>query len=86
MAVELDRLAILVVNRRFHGMGVMDSRSLRSDNYVRMNSEGVCSRRRSIYVPFRRFLVDDVCTPERSCNAFPLLFMARTLGSYLSLV
>jgi hypothetical protein len=37
MAAELvDRLAILVAVRRFLGMGVADSRSLRSDNYVRM--------------------------------------------------
>jgi hypothetical protein len=38
MAVELlDRLAILVAVRRFHGMRVADSHSLRSDNYyVRM--------------------------------------------------
>jgi hypothetical protein len=37
MAAEvIDRLAILVVVRRFPGMGVADSRSLRSDNYVRM--------------------------------------------------
>jgi hypothetical protein len=38
MAAELvDRLAILMAIRRFHGMGVADSRSLRSDNYVRMH-------------------------------------------------
>jgi hypothetical protein len=37
MAAELvDRLAILVVVRRFRGMGGADSRSLRSNNYVRM--------------------------------------------------
>jgi hypothetical protein len=36
MAAELvDRQAILVAVRRFHGMGVGDSRSLRSDSYVR---------------------------------------------------
>jgi hypothetical protein len=38
MAAELvDRLAILMAIRRFHGMGVDDSRSLRYDNYVRMH-------------------------------------------------
>jgi hypothetical protein len=37
MAAKLvDRLAILVAVRRFHGMGDADSRSLRSDRYVRM--------------------------------------------------
>jgi hypothetical protein len=38
MAAELvDRLATLVAVRRFPGMGVADSRSLRCDNYyVRM--------------------------------------------------
>jgi hypothetical protein len=37
MAVELvDRLDILVAVRRFLGMGAPNSRSLRSDSYVRM--------------------------------------------------
>jgi hypothetical protein len=37
MAAELvDRLAILVAVRRFPGMGVADSRSLRFDIYVRL--------------------------------------------------
>jgi hypothetical protein len=37
MAAELvDRMAIFVVARRFHGMGAVDSRSLRYDDYVRM--------------------------------------------------
>jgi hypothetical protein len=37
MAAELvDRLAILVAVRRFHGMGAANSRSLRSGGYVRM--------------------------------------------------
>jgi hypothetical protein len=37
MSAELvDRLAILVAVRRFHGMGVVDSRFLRSDSFVRM--------------------------------------------------
>jgi hypothetical protein len=55
MTAELvDRLAILVVVRRFLGMGVAHSRSLRSDNYVRMQH----FVRRSTYVPFRRSLGD----------------------------
>jgi hypothetical protein len=46
MAAELvDRLAILVALRRFLGMGAADSRSLRYDNYVRM--QHFCS---SIYL------------------------------------
>jgi hypothetical protein len=37
MAVEMVyRLFILMVVSRFLGMGVADTRSLRSDNYVRM--------------------------------------------------
>jgi hypothetical protein len=37
MALELvNRVAILVVVRRILGMGVVDSRSLRCDNYVRL--------------------------------------------------
>jgi hypothetical protein len=51
MAVKLvDRLGILVVVRRYHGMGVVDFRSLRFDMYVRMQ-QFVC---RTTYVPFRR--------------------------------
>jgi hypothetical protein len=53
MAAELvDGLAILVAARRFLGMGVIDSRSLRSDKYVRMQH---FVRRTTSYVPFRRF-------------------------------
>jgi hypothetical protein len=38
MAAELvDRLAILVAVRRFRGMGVANSRSLRFESYVRMH-------------------------------------------------
>jgi hypothetical protein len=48
------RLAILVAVCRFHGMGDVDSRSLRYDKYVRMRH----FVRRSICVPFRRFLGD----------------------------
>jgi hypothetical protein len=55
MAAELvDRLAILVVVRRFSCMGVGDSRSLRSDIYARMQQ----FVRRSTFIPFRRFLGD----------------------------
>jgi hypothetical protein len=55
MAAELvDRLAILLAFRRFRGMVGADSRSLRSDNYVRMQH----FVRRTIVVPFRRFLGD----------------------------
>jgi hypothetical protein len=52
MAAELvDRSAILVAARRFLGMDTADSRSLRSDCYVRMQH----FVRRSTYVPFQRF-------------------------------
>jgi hypothetical protein len=55
MADELvDRMAIWVVVRRFRGMGDADSRSLRSDKYVRMQH----FVRRTTYVPFRRFRGD----------------------------
>jgi hypothetical protein len=48
-----DRLTVYVAIRRFHGMSVADSRSSRSESYVRM-TEFV--RRSTSYVPFRRFL------------------------------
>jgi hypothetical protein len=55
MAAEfVDGFAILVVIRRFLGMGAVDSRSLRSDSYVRMHH----FVRRTTCVPFRRFLGD----------------------------
>jgi hypothetical protein len=55
MAFELvDRLAILVAVRPLHGMGVADSRSLRSDTHVHLQH----FLRRIIFVPFRRFLGD----------------------------
>jgi hypothetical protein len=55
MATELvDRLAVLVVVRRFLSMGVVDSRSLRSDNYARMQH----FVRRTTFVPFRRLFGD----------------------------
>jgi hypothetical protein len=54
MAAELvDRVIIQVAFRRFLGMGATDSRSLRFDNYVRMQHFG---RRATYAVPFRRFL------------------------------
>jgi hypothetical protein len=52
MAAKLvDRLATLVAVRRFTCMGVDDSRSLRSDSYVRMHH----FVRQNTFVPFRRF-------------------------------
>jgi hypothetical protein len=55
MAAELvDLLAILVAVRRFPSMEAADSRSLRSDSYVRMQHFS----RRSTSLPFRRFLGD----------------------------
>jgi NAD-specific glutamate dehydrogenase len=50
----VDRLAILLAARRFPCMGIANSRSLRFDSYVRMQH----FVRRTIYVPFRRFLGD----------------------------
>jgi hypothetical protein len=46
-----DRLEILEAVGRFHGMVVVDSRSLRSNSYVRMQHFD----RRTTFVPFRRF-------------------------------
>jgi hypothetical protein len=55
MAAELfDRLAILVAVRPCPGIGTVDSRSLRSDNYVHMRH----FVRKTTYFPFRRFLGD----------------------------
>jgi hypothetical protein len=76
MAAELvDRLAILVVVRRFPGMGAADSRSFRSDSYVRMQH----FVRRPTFVPFWRFLGD----VRR--EFMQLLYDVRhgTFGSYL---
>jgi hypothetical protein len=76
MAAELvDRLAILVVVRRFPGMGADDSRSLRSDSYVRMQH----FVRRSTYVPFRRFLGN----VQREFMQRLSAALHGTLGSYL---
>jgi hypothetical protein len=53
-AAELvDRMAILVAGRRFHGMG---GRSLRYDSYVYMQQFA----RRTTSIPFRRSLIRDV--------------------------
>jgi hypothetical protein len=65
----------LVVVRRFLGMGAVDSRSLRSDNYVRMQH----FVRRSTSNPFRRFL-GDVRREFMQCVS---AFLHGTLGSYL---
>jgi hypothetical protein len=55
LALELvDRLAILVAARRFHGTGVANSRLLRLDGYVRMEH----FVRRSTCITFRRFWGD----------------------------
>jgi hypothetical protein len=66
--VELvDRLAILVAVRRLHGIGVAYSRSLRYDNYVRMQH----FVRRTTF-PFGVFWG---MRGDNSCNVFLLLFM-----------
>jgi hypothetical protein len=76
MTAELvDRLAITVSLCRFYGMGTAESRSLRSDSYVRMHH----FVRRLTDVPFRRFLVD-VRLEFIQC-LFAVLH--ATLGSYL---
>jgi hypothetical protein len=55
MAAELvDRLATLVALCCFRGIGDVDFRSLRCDNYVRMQH----FVRRTIYVSCRHFLGD----------------------------
>jgi hypothetical protein len=76
MAAELACcLAILVVVRRFPGMGVADSRSLRSDCYVRMHH----FVRRSTYVPFSALLGD----VRREFMQRLSASLHGTLGSYL---
>jgi hypothetical protein len=70
MAVELvDRLAILVAVRRFHGMCASDTRSLRPDNYM-----SVCN---ISFVELLMFLfgVSWGMCDMNSCNVFLLLFM-----------
>jgi hypothetical protein len=76
MAAELvDRLAILVVVRRFPDMGAPNSRSLRCDNYVRMQH----FVRRTTSVPFRRFLGD----VRREFMQRLFVALHGTVGSYL---
>ena len=76
MAAELVyRLAILVAVRRFPSMGAADSRSLRSDRYVRMKH----FVRRTTYVPFRRFWGD----VRREFMQRLYASLHGTLGSYL---
>jgi hypothetical protein len=65
----------LVDVRRFPRMGAADSRSLRSDSYVRMQH----FVRRSTYVPFRRFLGD----VRREFMQHLSTSLHGTLGSYL---
>jgi hypothetical protein len=73
MAAELvDRLAILVVVCRFLGMGAADSRSLRSDTYVRMQH----FVRRNTHVIMFLFVVLGGMCDVNSCNVFLVLFMA----------
>jgi hypothetical protein len=62
----VDRLAILVAVRRFLGMGVVDSRSLRFVSYIRLQH----FVRQTTSFPFRRFLGD----VRREFNVFMLLF------------
>jgi hypothetical protein len=70
MAVALvDRLAILAAVRRFPSMGADDSRSLRSESYVR----------RTTKIPFRGFLGD----VRREFMQHLYTALHGTLGSYL---
>jgi hypothetical protein len=71
-----DRLAVLVVVRRFHGMGVAVSRSLRCDNYVHIQH----FVRRTTSIPFWRFW-EDVRREFMQCLYYVALH--GTLGSYL---
>jgi hypothetical protein len=76
MAAELvDRLAILVAVRRFPGMGATDFRSLRFDNYVRIEH----FVRRITSIPFRHFW-GDVRREFMQCLSGAL---HGTMGSYL---
>jgi hypothetical protein len=76
LAAELvDRMAILVVVRRFIGMGDADPRSLQSNGFVRMHH----FVRRTTIVPFRRF-------GRCNCREFMQRIIAilhDTFGSYL---
>jgi hypothetical protein len=72
---RFDRLAIFVAIRRFPDMGATDSRSLRSNIYVRMQHFD----RRHTSFPVRRFLGDvRRVFLERLSSA-----LHGTLGSYL---
>jgi hypothetical protein len=74
MAVDVvDRLAISVAVRRFHG--APDSRSLRYDSYARMKE----FLRRPTYVPLCRFLGD---VPREFMRRLSIV-LNGTLGSYL---
>jgi hypothetical protein len=76
MAAELvDRVAILVAFRRFHGMGAANSRSLRFDTYVRMRH----FVRRITSLPARRFWGD---VRREDMQRF-FVALHGTLGSYL---
>jgi hypothetical protein len=68
------KVDILVAIRRFHGMGVADSRSLRSNSYVCMQY----FIRRTTYVPFRRFWGDVRRELMQRLSA-----LRGTMGSYL---
>jgi hypothetical protein len=61
--------------RRFLGMGVVDSRSLRCDNYARMQH----FVRRTTSYPFWRFLVDARSEFMQRVSAA----LHGTLGSYI---
>jgi hypothetical protein len=75
MAAELvDRLNILVAVRRFPAMGAIDSRSMGSGGYVRMQR----FVRRTTYVLLRRFWGD----VRREFMQHPFAALPRTLGSY----
>jgi hypothetical protein len=73
----VDRLAVLVAVRRFHGMGASASRPLRCDSYVRMQH----FVRRTTYVPFRHFFFGGGVRRELKHRLSAALHI--TLGSYL---
>jgi hypothetical protein len=74
MAVKLvDRLAILVVVRRFHGMGVDDSRSFHGMGDVRVMS--VCNISFIEHYVFLFGVLGKMCDVNL-CNVFLRLFMA----------
>jgi hypothetical protein len=80
MAVKLIHcLAVLVAICRFPGMGVANSRSLRSDSYVTNMNTMQHFVHRSAFVSFLRFLED--VRQEFMQRLFAALH--GTLGSYL---